>query len=590
MKKYVVFLALLFLILSACVSEPEQPTPVPTVKLTETPEATAVFTSTPTQTPRPTLTPFPTNTPIPPTQTPSPLETGSNGYPWWNDVVFYEVFVRSFYDSNGDGVGDINGLIERLDYLNDGDPTTTDDLGVTGIWLMPVMVSPSYHGYDVTDYYRIDPEYGTNEDFKRLMDEAHKRGIRVVVDLVLNHTGVGHPWFAESKDPSSDRRDWYLWETTRPTWRGPDGQIVWHPDGSNDQYYYGVFWDGMPDLNYENPDVTAEMYETTRFWLEEMGVDGFRLDAIKHMIEVDTAQENTFPTHDWLEAYYDFYKSVDPYAFTVGEAWTATQQVLEYTGDEVDIAFQFDLALDILNGSDAGIAQIFTKTQQEVIDTFPSNQYATFITNHDQNRVMTQLDGDEGKARVAASILLTGTGVPFIYYGEEIGMIGKKPDEDIRRPMQWQSDNIRVGFTTGIPWRIPAQDYEERSVALQEDDPDSLLNHYKALIQLRNEHEALRVGDWQLVEANSGRLYTFLRYTDNETILVIINLNRNPATAENYSLELESSPLTGDEIPTLLYGQAIEGDLQIDTNGGFSGYTPIEEVAPQSVTIILLEK
>ena len=589
MKKLALFGAITLLILFACTTEPEPPTPVPTVQATETAEATAVFTPTPTETPRPTLTPFPTNTPIPPTQTPSPLETGTGEYPWWNDVVFYEVFVRSFYDSNGDGVGDINGLIERLDYLNDGDPTTTDDLGVTGIWLMPVMASPSYHGYDVTDYYSIDPEYGTNEDFKRLMEEAHARGIRVVVDLVLNHTSVRHPWFGESKDPNSERRDWYLWEETRPSWRGPDGQIVWHPDGSNDQFYYGVFWDGMPDLNYENPDVTAEMYETTRFWLEEMGVDGFRLDAIKHMIEVENTQENTFPTHDWLEEYYTFYKSVDPYAFTVGEAWTSTQQVLEYTGDEVDIAFQFDLALDILNSADAGIAQIFTKTQQEVVEAFPPNQYATFITNHDQNRVMTQLDEDEGKARVAASVLLTGTGVPFVYYGEEIGMTGKKPDEDIRRPMHWHSDNIRVGFTTGIPWRIPAQDYEERSVALQEDDPDSLLNHYKALIHLRNEHEALRIGDWELVEANSGRLYTFLRHTENETILVIINLNRNPATAENYSLELESGPLTGTETPTLLYGQSISGNLQINANGGFAGYTPIDEVAPQSVTIILLE-
>lgn len=519
-----------------------------------------------------------------PTATPDPFVTGTNGNPWWNDTVFYEIFVRSFYDSNGDGIGDLNGLIEKLDYLNDGDPATTTDLGITGIWLMPIMVSPSYHGYDVVDYFNVDASYGTNDDFKRLMDEAHARGIHVIVDLVMNHTGVGHPWFVESKDPASDKRDWYIWADENPGFRGPDGQVVWHK--AEDSYYYGVFWSGMPDLNYENPAVTEAMFEAARFWLEEMGVDGFRLDAIKHMIEEGSGQENTRSTHDWLGQFYTFYKSVDPHALTVGEAWTSTQQVVDYTGDEVDIAFQFDLALDILNSADAGLAPIFVNTQQDVVASFPPNQYATFITNHDQNRVMSQLDEDEGKARLAASILLTGTGVPFIYYGEEIGQTGTKPDEDIRRPLQWASNGLKVGFTTGTPWRAASADFPVRSIARQTDDPDSLLSLYRDLIHLRNEHEALRVGDWTLVEANSGRLYTFLRQTENETVLVIINMNRNPVMADDYSLELVDGRFDGGVTAVTLYGNETTTAPPINSAGGFSGYIPLAEIPPQSVHII----
>ncbi|MBK9055463.1 MAG: DUF3459 domain-containing protein [Chloroflexi bacterium] len=529
-----------------------------------------------------------TATPIPPTPepTPDPLYTGSNDHPWWNDVVFYEIFVRSFYDSNGDGIGDLNGVIEKLDYLNDGDPSTSNDLGVTGIWLMPIMESPSYHGYDVVDYLQVDEEYGTNEDFQRLMAEAHRRGIRVIVDLVLNHTSRQHPWFQDSRNLDNEYRDWYLWTDEAPTYRGPWGQQVWHR--LDNSYYYGVFWDGMPDLNYENPDVVATMFDTARFWLEDMGADGFRLDAIKHMVEDGAIQENSPATHAIMESFFTFYKEVDPHALAVGEAWTGTQQVVDYTGDEVDIAFQFDLALDILNSSEAGLAPIFTDIQQEVVNSFPLNQYATFITNHDQNRVMSQLDGDEAQARVAASILLTGTGVPFIYYGEEIGMTGTKPDEDIRRPMQWVSDSTRVGFTTARPWRAPASDYTERSVALQETDPNSLLNHYRTLIHLRNEHEALRVGEWLLVEANSGRLYTFVRYTDNETILVIINLNRNGVTADDYSLELAEGPLTGAVTAVSLLGNPVQGDPEVNGSGGFTGYVPLAEIPAQSVHVIQL--
>jgi glycosidase len=223
-----------------------------------------------------------------------------------------------------------------------------------------------------------------------------------------------------------------------------------------------------------------------------------------------------------------------------------------------------------------------------VYNAFPLIQYATFITNHDQNRVMSQLQEDEAKARLAASILLTGTGVPFIYYGEEIGMTGVKPDEDIRLPMQWASNSPSVGFTTGTPWRPAAADFPVRSVARQEDDPNSLFNHYRALIHLRNEHEALRVGDWTLIEANSGRLYTFLRQTENETILVVMNFNRNPVSAEDYSLAAPAGTFEGAVTAVSLYGDPISGSPETDSDGSFSGYTPFAEIPPQSTHIIQL--
>ncbi len=558
-----------FLLLAACGGENDAVESVPTIKPVS---ATAV--------------PDPTTEPLPTAVAESAsLYQGTGDNPWWNDAVFYEIFVRSFNDSDGDGVGDLNGIIEKLDYLNDGDPHTTDDLGVTGLWLMPVMESPSYHGYDVVDYFKVDEEYGTDEDFRRLMAEAHARGIRVIVDLVANHTSSAHPWFEESTDLASEKRDWYIWEDEDPGYRGPQGQQVWHrtPEG----YYYALFWDGMPDLNYENPEVTTAMQEAARYWLEDMGVDGFRLDAIKHIVENGELQENTRATHDWLKGFYTFYKGVNPDALAVGEAWTSTRQVLDYTGDEVDIAFQFDLANAVLSSANFGLSTMIGKEQEAVVQSFPPGQYATFLTNHDQDRIMSQLGGDEKKAKVAATWLLTSPGVPFVYYGEEIGMTGTKPDEDIRRPMQWSSDDgLSVGFTSGRPWRYPADDYEVRSVALQTDGPDSLLNHYRALINLRNEHAALRVGEWIAVETETADLYAFLRYVEDETVLVLINFSDEPLS--DYSLSLAAGPLTGDGVPQTLFGPADPAPLSANETGGFDAYKPLETLPPQSSFIFRL--
>ncbi len=240
--------------------------------------------------------------------------------------MFYEVFVRSFADSDGDGIGDLRGLTSRLDDLNDGDPATTDDLGVTGLWLMPVAESPSYHGYDVVDYRAIERDYGTAADFRALMAAAHERGIDVIVDLVLNHTSRDHPWFQDALTPGSAHDDWYIWADERPGSAGPTGRRVWHAAG--ERFFYGYFWDGMPDLNLANPDVTAELDAIGRFWLDEMGVDGFRLDAARHLIEDGRQLENTPATFEWLAGFRERLKADHPDALVLGEVWDATLDVV----------------------------------------------------------------------------------------------------------------------------------------------------------------------------------------------------------------------------------------------------------------------
>ncbi len=515
-----------------------------------------------------------------------PSATVSGQESWWNDTIFYEIFVRSFKDSNGDGVGDINGLIEKLDYLNDGDPETTTDLGVTGIWLMPIAKSPSYHGYDVVDYYSIDREYGSKEDFLRLIDEAHQRGIRVIVDLVINHTSREHPWFLESMNKNSEYRNWYIWADKEPKYRGPWGEDVWHPAGGS--YYYGIFWEGMPDLNLSNPAVTDEIYKITKFWLEDMKVDGFRMDAIRHFVERDSVQENTQETHAWLQGFHQFYKSVDPNAFTVGEAWTQTDQVIDYIGDEVDIAFEFDLAKAFLTASQGPIASAVTSQMKKVLNSYPKGQYGVFLTNHDQDRVMSVLH-DEASAKLAATMMLTAPGVPFIYYGEEIGMTGIKPDEDIRRPMQWQGDNKRVGFSSADPWRAPANDYRERNVASQTEDPGSLLSFYRVLIGLRNEHTALQNGEVLLVDTGSPRLYALLRYDDQEAFLILVNVHPKPLTAKQYDLSLETGPFKGPIQAVSVLGQDSPSAPVVNAGGGFDSYIPFSEIPGKTSLILQLK-
>lgn len=510
--------------------------------------------------------------------------------PWWNETVFYEVFVRSFADGDADGTGDLRGLIDRLDYLNDGDPGTDTDLGVTGLWLMPVTQAASYHGYDTVDYYDVEDDYGTNDDLRELVAAAHDRGMRVIVDLVLNHTSVEHPWFVESAaDPASARRDWYVWQDDDPGHSAPWGAPAWHPFG--DDYYHGLFWQGMPDLNYRNRDVTEQMYDVAEFWIADMGVDGFRLDAIRHLIEQGAQYAGTPQTHAWLSAWDDQIDALDPQALTVGEVWDDTPAVVPYVADdEVDIAFEFTLAQSILDAVASGTAISLEKVLGGVLEQYPPGQYAPFLANHDQDRVMTQLDGDTRQARAAASILLTLPGVPFVYYGEEIGMTGAKPDELIRTPMQW-NDADNAGFTSGIPWQPVNDDYEQVNVADQQDEPTSLLSHYRRLIAARNAHPALRAGAFLSAGTCDGT-YGYLR-TPSEAapsshpVLVLVNLTGSQIS--RCGITLESSSLApglhrGDDLLT----RTDIADLEVTTGGRVEGYTPVGVLGPYESIVVEL--
>jgi alpha-amylase len=519
--------------------------------------------------------PAPTIT-VGPTAAPFPLQAG-----WWDNAVCYEVFVRSFYDSDGNGIGDINGLIQKLDYINDGDPATQNDLGANCIWLMPMAESPSYHGYDTTNYGKVEPDYGSNDDFKRLVEAAHQHGIKVILDLVLNHTARDHPWFQSAlKGPDSPERDWYLWSKDKPRYQTPWGTEAWH-SASRGEYFYGIFWEGMPDLNYRNPAVTEEAHKISAFWLNDMGVDGFRLDAIKHLIENGPVQENTPETHAWLRDYRTFLEKTKPGAFTVGEIFGANPPTLApYYPDQLDAYFVFEIGYQIIDAANSGRADAFVLAVANTNTQLPFQRWAPFLTNHDQERVMSTFGNDAGKAKIAATALLTLPGMPFVYYGEEIGMLGIKPDERIRTPMQWAGDDTG-GFSTARPWEALQQNYKQVNVAAQDADSASLLNLYRRLIHLHTEHPALAQGSFTPLKASNPAVAAFLRQTNDELVLVVLNFGK--AAVDGATLELAAGGLApGTYKLEPLLGDQSGAELTVDTGGSVAGYTPLASLAPQT--------
>jgi glycosidase len=474
---------------------------------------------------------------------------------WARGAVFYEVFVRSFADSTGDGVGDLAGLAARLDYLNDGDPATDRDLGVDALWLMPVFESPSYHGYDVVDYERIDAEYGTLEDFQRLLAEAHRRGLRVIVDLVMNHTGAQHPWFVESAaSPDSPRRDWYVWRADDPGWTQPWGaNPTWHE--RNGAFYYGIFWGGMPDLNFDHPEVRAEMKRLARLWLER-GVDGFRLDATRHLFARGPGElQNDRPeTHAFLRELAAYVREIRPDAVLVGENWTDTDTIAAYfgaAGDELPMNFNFPLAAGIVDAVASGDAGAVEGVLDAMAARYPAGALdAPFLTNHDQTRLATRLGQDPRRLALAASILLTMPGAPFLYYGEEVGLADGllEGDPAKRTPMPW--DPAGRGFTSGSPWVPPAPGAESANVERQDRDTGSLLSHYRRWIRLRRSTPALRLGGLARLEAATPQasLLSYLRESPGAPrVLVVHNLGSAPVAASFPGLAAgRVHPLAGD--------------------------------------------
>jgi alpha-amylase len=499
------------------------------------------------------------------TPTPTAVEPQS----WWKNAIFYEVFVRSFYDSDGDGIGDFNGITQKLDYIQ--------GLGVNAIWLMPVHPSPSYHGYDVINYFNVNPDYGTKDDFKRLLDEVHRRGMYLILDLVINHTSDKNPWFVDANgNVNSAYRDWYIWSATDPGYNGPLGN-PWHP--GNQGYYYGIFSPSMPDLNYKNPEVSAEMLKIVKFWLD-FGVDGYRIDAVKYLIEEGQKQENTASTHAWLEKFYTAYKTYNPNAFTVGEVTSAGGFIAKTYQQKLDEIFNFDLASGMVNSTQGESNSSINSAFKFTLTDMPDGEYATFLTNHDQNRVMSVMNGNVDKAKVAAALLLTAPGTTFVYYGEEIGMQGVKPDEDIRRPMQWNAE-ANAGFTTGTPWRAPDSNYTQVNVAVETDDPNSLLSFYKTFINLRNQHPALKTGSTSLITTDNAAVYSILRAEGSEAILVIVNLSKSPVS--DYRLNLTDSSLNdGTYKLNSLYGGESSSVLQVSQHS-MSNFTPVLELSPYGI-------
>ena len=504
---------------------------------------------------------------------------------WTRGGTCYEIFIRSFYDSNGDGVGDINGLIQKLDYINDGRPASTRSLGASCIWLMPVTASPSYHGYDVADYYRVEPAYGTNADFKRLVAEAHRRGVKVLVDMVLNHSSSRNPWFqAALQDTASPYRSWYKFSPT-PLGKGPWGEEAWHRSPVRSEYYWGVFSSQMPDLNYDTPAVHEEAKKIATFWLRQMGVDGFRLDAVPYLVEEGTCLIGCPGTHAFLHEYAEHVRSVNPQAYTVGEAWGNISAQLPYFPDQLTSYFTFEIADSLLAAARRGTAGGMLAGYLRLQDTLPQYRWSPFLSNHDGTRSMTVLGGDVARARLAATLLLTLPGLPFVYYGEEIGMTGDKPDPRLRTPMQW-TPRPGYGFTSGTPWESAQSDSFTTTVQAEDRDPASLLNLYRRLIHLRRENEALASGT--LVRLSSGGIpdvVAYLRRSGAHAVMVIANLGNLPLVATAVASPAHALA-PGRYAAHSLLGGPDGAALEVLGDGRIPAYVPAPMLGPHEVLVL----
>ncbi len=486
---------------------------------------------------------------------------------WTRGGTCYEVFVRSFYDSNGDGIGDLNGLTAKLDYIA--------QLGASCIWLMPVAASPSYHGYDVSDYYRVEPAYGSNDDFKRMVAEAHHRGIAVLVDMVLNHASSEHPSFqAALRDTASPYRSWYRFSPTS-LGKGPWGAEAWHKSPVRDEYYYGVFWSGMPDLNYETAAVRDEAKKVATFWLRDMDVDGFRLDAIPYIVEEGSCLMGCPGTHAFLREYAAHVRGVKPDAYTVGEVWGNINSVMPYYPDQLTSYFGFELADSLIAALRTGRAAAVLPGFLRLQDTLPPYRWSPFLSNHDGTRSMTMLGGDVARAKLAATLLLTLPGLPFVYYGEEIGMTGDKPDPRLRTPMQW-SPRPGLGFTSGTAWSSAQPDSFTTTVQSQDSNPSSLLSLYRRLIRLRRSNDALATGTLVPLSASSPQVVAYLRRTEDGKRAVLVVANLGATHVPRVSIGSAPGVLTAGRHPTrnlLVAGPGIA--LQVRPDGGIRGYVPV---------------
>ncbi|MEO0375738.1 MAG: alpha-glucosidase [Cyanobacteria bacterium P01_A01_bin.17] len=496
---------------------------------------------------------------------------------WWQKGVIYQIYPLTFADGNGDGIGDLAGITRRLDYLNDGNPDGSS-LGVSAIWLSPINQSPLEDGgYDISDYYAIDPVFGTMADFEQLLTEAHKREIRVILDLVINHTSNQHAWFTESRaSRDNSKADWYIWRDPAEdggvpnNWRSYFGDCGWTFEPQRNQYYFHVFAEAQPDLNWANPDVRAEIHQLIRFWLDK-GVDGFRLDASSvyskdqlfrdNPIKFGASDEDTYSNYHHLydrdlpenhQIIREIRSVIDEYddRVLIGETFidSSLYQSVSFYGtdnDELHLPFSFEFPFSAWYPG-----HLQQQIQKQELDTPEGAWPIYFLDNHDIPRHLSrwiecsQCTDPKTVATGAATLLLTVRGTPVLYYGQELGMVnhesippGKQhdsvedqeqdssPRDGARTPMQWNC-SAQAGFSFGKeiePWLPVHENYTDINVEVELADQDSILNFYRQLIQLRKQSRALREGSWRALIDYPHEQLTYLRETEDEQVLVIIN-------------------------------------------------------------------
>ena len=449
-----------------------------------------------------------------------------------NNLVFYEIFVGSFSDSDGDGTGDLRGIIRRMDYLNDGDPASGKSLGVEGIWLTPVFFSPSYHKYDVTDFYTIDPAFGTEEDLRELISLCHSRGVKIILDLPLNHTGREHPWYqrflkAHREGRTADRYyDWYVWLPAG----SPLPASGWYMDEGDGLLVEANFSDNMPELNFDNPLVRRAVLAVGLHWLE-MGVDGFRFDAAKYIYLGD---------HDRNAAFWNWYigelKKVKPDVYTVAEVWDSEEVTSRYAGSVDCFRFSASGAEGLIaSTARGGNVNRFTEDTERYLGVIgavrPDARNVFFIANHDMDRAAGFLTLASGRMAVAASLYLLAPGSPFIYYGEEIGLRGSRgaapTDANRRLKMPW-GDGDTVRDPEGSDYA--AQTDADVTGMLR--DPGSLLNHYKKLLMIRKANPEIARGTYRALSFPDSKAGGFLSTWRGNTVAVIHNTGKRKVTLD----------------------------------------------------------
>jgi alpha-glucosidase len=519
---------------------------------------------------------------------------------WWRRGIFYQVYPRSFQDSNADGVGDIRGIIERLPYL--------ESLGIDAVWLSPIFPSPmADFGYDISDYTGIDPLFGTMEDFDALIEAAHGRGLKLILDLVPNHTSDRHPWFAESRaSRDNPKRDWYIWRDGKPdggppnNWLSEFGGNAWQHDAATDQYYYHAFLKEQPDLNWRNPAVREAIHDAMRFWLAR-GVDGFRVDVIWHLIKDAEFRDNPQnphyvegrPPHEKILTQYStdqpevhdviagMRSVIDEFAdrVLIGEIYLPLQRLVAYYGNDLGGAhLPFNFALLSTLWSARSIEKIIADYEAAL----PAGAWPNWVLgNHDRPRVASRVGREQ--ARVAAMLLLTLRGTPTLYYGDEIGMrqVPIAPEEvrdpfeknvpgigvgrdGCRTPMQWDASE-HAGFSTARPWLPLAGDFVHENVVNLEADAKSILSLYRALIALRTKLPQLVTGTYEPVAAQ-GDLLLYRRKSEGRAVTIALNLGAEPVSVTSSSIAFGSKILLSTFLDR--ESEPIDGALDVRGNEG----------------------